>query len=85
MPYGRHGERHTSSEEILFIISDILFWKFTMVLKRAQVDNLVTEELVGKSLTKKAFGKILARRIILHDLWLDFKCNNNIERKRFCV
>ena len=56
-----------------------------MVLKRAQVDNLVTEELVGKSLTKKAFGKILPRRIILHDLWLDFKCNNNIERKRFCV
>ena len=55
-----------------------------MVLKRGQVDNLVPEELVGKSLTKKAFGKISARRIILHALWLDFKCNN-IERKRFCV
>ena len=56
-----------------------------MVLKRGQVDNLVTEEPVGKSLTKKAFRKISAGRIILHDLWLDFTCNNNMERKRFCV
>ena len=69
----------------MFIISDILFWKFTIVLKRGPVDNLVTEEFVAKSLTKKDLGKISARRIILHALWLDFKCNNNIERKRFCV
>ena len=56
-----------------------------MVLKRGQVDNLVTEELIGESLTKKAFVKISVRRIIVHDLWLDFKCKNNIERNRFCV
>ena len=56
-----------------------------MVLKRGQVDNLVTEELIGESLTKKSFIKISARRIILHDLWWDFKCKNNIGRKRFCV
>ena len=56
-----------------------------MVLKRCQVDNLVREEMIGKSLTKKAFVKISFRRVILHDLWLDFKCKNNIERKRFCV
>ena len=56
-----------------------------MVLKRGQVDNLATEELIGKSLTKKALVKISVRRIILHNLWLDFKCKNNIERKRFCV
>ena len=85
MRYGCHGERHTSSEEILFIISDILFWKFTVVLKRCQVDNLVREEIIGKSLTKKALGKISVRRIILHNLWLDFKCKSNIKRKRFCV
>ena len=56
-----------------------------MVLKRGQFDNLVTEELIGESLTKKSFVKISVRRIILHDLWRDFKCKNNIERKRFCV
>ena len=69
----------------MFIISDILFWKFTVVLKRCQVDNVVREEMIGKLLTKKAFVKISFRRIILHDLWLDFKCKNNIKRKRFCV
>ena len=56
-----------------------------MVLKRGQVDNLVTEELIGESLTKKALVKISVRRVILHDLWLDFKCKNNIERRRFCL
>ena len=69
----------------MFIISDSLFWKFTAVLKRGQVDNLVTEELIGESLTKKSFVKISVRRVILDDLWRDFKCKNNIERKRFCV
>ena len=29
-----------------------------MVFKRGQVDNLVTVELIGESLTKKAFVKI---------------------------
>ena len=67
----------------MVIISDILFWKITMVLKRGQVDNLVTEELIGESLTKKALVKISVRRVILHDLWLDFKCKKNIERRRF--
>ena len=56
-----------------------------MILKRGQVDNLVTEELIGESLTKKSLLKISVRRIILYDLWLDLKCKNNIERKRFCV
>ena len=56
-----------------------------MVLKRCQDDNLVREEIIGKSLTKKALGKISVRRIILHNLWLDFKCENNIKRKGFCV
>ena len=56
-----------------------------MFLKRGQVDNLVTDELIGESLTKKAFVKISVRRIIVHDLWLDFKCKKKIERKRFCV
>ena len=69
----------------MLLISDILFWKFTVVLKRGQVDNLVTEELIGESLTKKSFVKISVRRVILDDLWRDFKCKNNIERKRFCV
>ena len=39
-----------------------------MVLKRGQVDNLVREEIIGKSLTKMAFVKISFRRIIFHDL-----------------
>ena len=69
----------------MFIISDILFWKFTMVLKRGQFDNLVREEVIGESLTKNSLVKISVRRVILHDLWLDFKCKNNIERRRFCV
>ena len=56
-----------------------------MILKRGQVDNLVTDKLIGESLNKKAFVKISVRRIIVYDLWLDFKCKNNIERKRFCV
>ena len=56
-----------------------------MVLKRGQVDNPVTEELIGESLTKKALVNISVRRVILHDLWLDFKCKKNIERRRFCL
>ena len=39
-----------------------------MILKRGQVDNLVTDELIGESLTKKAFVKISVRKIIVHDL-----------------
>ena len=38
-----------------------------MVFNKAQVDNLVTEELIEELLTKKAFVKILVTRIILHD------------------
>ena len=32
-------------EAILFIPSYILFWKFTMLLTRAQADNLLREKL----------------------------------------
>ena len=56
-----------------------------MVFKKAHVDNLVTEELIEELFVKKAFVKISVRRIILHDLWLDFKFKNDMERKRFCV
>ena len=56
-----------------------------MVLKRGQFDNLVREEVIGESLTKNSLVKISVRRVILHELWLDFKCKNNIERRRFCV
>ena len=46
-----------------------------MVFKKAQVDNRVTEELIEELLIKKAFVKISVRRIILHDLWLDWILN----------
>ena len=43
-------KRCVSSEAILFIFFYILLWKFTMVLTRAQVDNLSREELIEELL-----------------------------------
>ena len=69
MSYDCRGVKATSSQDILLIFSDILFWKFTMVLKRAQVDNLVTEELIEESLK---FPVITNRLISLNSRFEDF-------------
>ena len=62
-------QRHSSSQEILLISSDILFWKFTMVLKMAQVDDLATEELIEESLK---FPFITNQLICLNSRFEDF-------------